>query len=262
MKISAFAAVLCLATSSVQAQTTLEAFKLGGDRAFLPVLFTQIKNDAARASMPLPRATTIGARVGAGGTAFLDEAGVPQGVTEIAGPIGLSMSAGLRYQPSPEELAKIEKAFQRFSTLVWNETWGDMYVKEVLILKAPATGYITLDRLPQKEGGYAYFNGPFVVSTNLLNLMDPETGIRILAAGMLHEFNHSMFLLPDEYPYEGEPDLPVKMCVMDPRSRVTGLCPHCQGLILDRFKKFLFPAGIDPKDWAARNPAPATSFIR
>lgn len=193
-------------------------------------------------------------------TIELDSRGVPSWVVDVEAPIALSIAAAIKEPAGPEELAKIEKAFRRFSALLWKGTWGNMHVERVLLRNGSTDGYVTLEKLPQKEGGYADFGGPFVVSTRLLDLLDEETGIRILAAGMLHEFSHSFLELHDEYPYEGEPYRPVTMCVMDPRSRRSTFCPHCQGRILERFTKIRFPADADPESWAAEHPAPETSF--
>ncbi|MBI5778418.1 MAG: hypothetical protein HZA49_03060 [Planctomycetes bacterium] len=98
-----------------------------------------------------------------------------------------------------------------------------------------------------------------------VNLLDiggrPDIGVRVFGAGILHEFNHSMFHLPDEYPYKSRSDKPLKKCVMDPRSRVTSLCADCENLILKRFAAFKFPAENERAGWADAHPAPEICFV-
>lgn len=192
---------------------------------------------------------------------ILDEKGVSNDYTQITPPVGLCLTAALNYQPTAEEMDKIKQSFQRFSLLVWNDTWGNMYIKKAVFKTNGTPGYISLEKLAREQGGHAYFGGVFTVSTNLLNISNPEMGKRIMAAGILHEFGHSMFHLPDEYPYKGQPDMPVRKCVMDPRSHSTVLCADCEQRILARFKNFHFPAEEQRKDWDKAHPVPETYFV-
>jgi hypothetical protein len=194
---------------------------------------------------------------------LLDEKGVPRNFAGQPAPIGLCMTVAIKYQAAPEDIAKIKNGFNRFSELIWNNTWGNMYIKKVTLKNNGDKGYITLAKLKKEEGGHAYFGGLITVGVNLLDIggeKNPDIGVRIFGAGILHEFNHSMFYLPDEYPYKGQPDKPVKQCVMDPRSRVTGICADCEQIILKRFNSFRFPAGVDAADWQKAHPAPAIYF--
>ncbi|MFA5794152.1 MAG: hypothetical protein WC980_03690 [Candidatus Brocadiia bacterium] len=192
---------------------------------------------------------------------ILDENGVSSDYTQITPPVGLCLTAALNYQPMDEEIDKVKQSFHRFSLLVWNDTWGNMYIKKAVFKTNATHGYISLEKLERGQGGHAYFGGVFTVSTNLLDIGNPEMGKRILAAGILHEFGHSMFHLPDEYPYKGQPDMPVRKCVMDPRSHYTGLCIDCEQRILARFKNFSFPAEEQKNDWDKSHPAPETYFV-
>ena len=193
----------------------------------------------------------------------LDEKGVPGDFASQAAPIGLCMTVAIKYQAGPEDIDKIKKGFTRFSELIWNDTWGNMYIKKAALVNNGDKGYISLAKLAREQGGHAYFGGLITVGVNLLDIGGGKSdiGVRVFGAGILHEFNHSMFRLPDEYPYKGQPDKPMKKCVMDPRSRVTTLCPDCQKLILAHFTGFKFPTGSEPVDWAKAHPAPDIYFV-
>ena len=194
----------------------------------------------------------------------LNEKGVPVDFASQAAPIGLCMTVAVKYNATPEDLAKIKAGFTRFSELIWQDTWGNMYIKKAVLVNNGDKEYISLAKLAPEQGGHAYFGGLITVGVNLLDIGGGKSdiGVRVFGAGILHEFNHSMFRLPDEYPYKGQPDMPLKKCVMDPRSRVTTLCPDCQNLILAQFTGFKFPAaGEQQADWAKAHPVPSIYFV-
>jgi hypothetical protein len=194
----------------------------------------------------------------------LDDKGIPKNFYSQAAPIGLCMTAAIKYNATPENIDKLKKGLQRFSQLIWNNTYGNMFIKKVILLNKSDKAYLALEKMAQSEGGYAYFGGLITVGVNLLDIggdKATEIGLKVFGAGILHEFNHSMFYLPDEYPYKGQTDKPVKKCVMDPRSRVTPLCADCEALILKRFPAFKFPAKGERADWLKTNPVPETYFV-
>jgi hypothetical protein len=192
----------------------------------------------------------------------LNEKGVPMDFVSQPAPIGLCMTVAIKYQAGSEDIDKIKKGFLRFSELIWHNTWGNMHIKKVVLANNGDNGYISLAKLDQEQGGHAYFGGLITVSSNLLNIGGKsDVGVRVFGAGILHEFNHSMFRLPDEYPYKGQPDKPMKKCVMDPRSRVTELCADCDNLILSRFTGFKFPSESERTDWDRLHPAPEIYFV-
>lgn len=192
----------------------------------------------------------------------LNEKGVPVDFASQAAPIGLCMTVAIKYNATPEDIGKIKAGFNRFSELIWQDTWGNMYIKKAVLVNNGDKEYISLAKLAPEQGGHAYFGGLITVGVNLLDIGGgkSDVGVRIFGAGILHEFNHSMFRLPDEYPYQGQPDKPVKKCVMDPRSRVTTLCPDCQNLILARFTGFKFPPESEQADWPKTHPVPGIYF--
>lgn len=194
---------------------------------------------------------------------LLDERGVPKNIYAQPSPVGLCMTVPMKYKATNEDIQKVEKGFERFNDLVWHNTWGNMYVKKVILLDNSDKGYITLEKLSDKKGGHAYFGGILTVGVNLLDIGgdNKDIGVRVFGAGLLHEFNHSMFYFPDEYPYEGQPDMPIKKCVMDPRSRVTTLCPDCEKLSLQKFASFKFPAEAERAEWDKTHPAPGIMFL-
>jgi hypothetical protein len=194
---------------------------------------------------------------------ILDEKGVPNDFASQPAPIGLCMTVAVKYNATAEDIEKIKKGFARFSELIWQNTIGNMFIKKMMLLNNGDKGYATLAKLAPEQGGLAYFGGLITVGVNLLDIGAGKTdvGVRVFGAGILHEFNHSMFYLPDEYPYKGQPDKPLKKCVMDPRSRVTTLCPECQALILARFTGFKFPPGSEHADWAKSHPVPEIYFL-
>ncbi|MBI5778417.1 MAG: hypothetical protein HZA49_03055 [Planctomycetes bacterium] len=61
---------------------------------------------------------------------ILDEKGVPADFASQAAPIGLCMTAAIKYDAAPEDIEKIKKGFTRFSELIWHNTWGNMRVKK------------------------------------------------------------------------------------------------------------------------------------
>ncbi|MBI4835151.1 MAG: hypothetical protein HY811_10125 [Planctomycetes bacterium] len=194
----------------------------------------------------------------------LDENGVPKIFYSQAAPVGLCMNAAIKYDATPEDIDKLKKGLQRFSQLIWNDTYGNMFIKKVILLNNGDKAYLTLEKMAQNQGGHAYFGGLITVGVNLLDIggdKSPDIGLRVFGAGILHEFNHSMFHLPDEYPYKGQPDKPVKKCVMDPRSRITPLCADCEVLILKRFPSFKFPAEAERAAWPKANPVPEIYFV-
>ena len=193
----------------------------------------------------------------------LNEKGVPMDFASQAAPIGLCMTVAINYQAMPEDIGKIKAGFARFSELVWHNTWGNMYIKKAVLINSSDKGYITLAKLAKEQGGHAYFGGLITVGVNLLDIGGGKSdiGVRVFGAGILHEFNHSMFHLPDEYPYKGKLDKPLKKCVMDPRSRLTKLCPDCEGLILKRFASFKFPDETVRAEWSNTHPVPEIYFL-
>lgn len=195
----------------------------------------------------------------------LDEKGVPADFHSQPAPIGLCMTVALKYGASEADIDKIKKGFHRFSELIWRNTFGNMHIKKVVLINNNAgPGYITLARLKKEEGGHAWFGGVITVGVNLLDIggdKNPDIGLRVFGAGILHEFNHSMFRLPDEYPYQGQPDKPVKQCVMDPRSRQTGLCAECEAIILKKFTGFRFPPESERAGWSESRPVPEIYFM-
>ncbi|HLD36576.1 MAG TPA: hypothetical protein VJC37_07620 [Planctomycetota bacterium] len=193
----------------------------------------------------------------------LNEKGVPMDFASQPAPVGLCMTVAINYQAAPEDINKIKAGFARFSELIWHNTWGNMYIKQSVLINNSGTGYITLAKLAPEQGGHAYFGGLITVGVNLLDIGGGKSdiGVRVFGAGLLHEFNHSMFQLPDEYPYKGKPDKPLKKCVMDPRNRLTTLCPDCENLILKRFTSFKFPGDPERADWGKSHLVPEIYFL-
>ncbi len=258
MTLPAFLIICSLTSPAASGQALPEAQKVSGDKAFNNPGLLEILSAKTPVRAPRERDAQQEESI-----VLLDENGVPPGIVELAGPIGLTLTVALKHDSTPDEQSRIKLALERFSTLLWNGTFGNMYVKKAVLRGNSEKGFLILDRLPPQEGGYAYYDKPFVVSVGLLDLggpANPDIGVRVLASGILHEFGHSMLHLPDEYPYEGEADLPLTACVMDRRSRKNNFCGHCEGLLLERFKKFRVPPQSDRADWAAQNPAPAVIF--
>jgi hypothetical protein len=228
---------------------------------------------------------------------ILNENGVKDDYTKLSPPVGLVMKVAIDYEPPADEMNKIKKALERVSLLIWQETWGNMYLAKAIIHKNTRDGYITLQKSPRdRPDTSGWFDGAFTVSTNLLNIAPakPEVGIRVMAAGLLHEFNHSMFHLPNEHPAnpsdsessrrkrdspdwaagqgclpsggrtcknrQGE-EMPKKKCIMDQRSRMTELCPDCENLIARRFTKWGFPVLEESTEWASKHPVPASEIV-
>lgn len=178
--------------------------------------------------------------------------GVPGDVTAIAAPVGLNLTAAVGYEADAETLAKIRDSIDAFSVLLWEKTCGNMYVKSVQLKNNSQDGYMHFEKL-EKLGGHAQFGGPFTVNTNLLDLDvksgKPGVGVRVLAAGIMHEFGHSMLRLQDEYGTTRE-------CIMHPQSRTKDFCQACKEELLNRFKLWRFPAEPEKADWLKTHPCP------
>ena len=143
------------------------------------------------------------------------------------------MKMTVDYGADKETLNQLKQSIELFASLLWNNTGGNMHLKKVVLLNNSKRGYVVFSRLPSGEGGHTNYDQPIVVSSNLLTVGPPGMGYSIVGAGLLHEFGHSMFYLPDEYN-----QMPVKDCVMDPRSRKFDFCPDCKNKIAERFKKW------------------------
>lgn len=198
---------------------------------------------------------------------LLTKQGVKSDYTVMSSPVGLNIDVAIDYDADGDEIEKIKKGIQRFSMLLWNNTYGNMYVNTAHLTDKKQNGYVNLRKMAQRQGGHARFGGVFTVNTALLNIgrnmNRPEVGLRVFAAGLLHEFNHSMFHLPDEYPYakKDKDIVPKKNCVMDPRSRTTVLCEDCQGRLLKRFKNWKFPQAKQREKWTSSNKVPDVKFV-
>ena len=186
----------------------------------------------------------------------LNAQGVPGDVTAIAPPVGLNLTAAVGYEADAETLTKIKDSIDAFSTLLWEKTYGNVYVKSVQLKNNSQDGYIHFENL-EKLGGHAQFGGPFTVNTNLLDLDiksgKPGVGVRVLAAGILHEFGHSMLRLQDEYGTTRE-------CIMHPQSRTKDFCPACKEELQNRFKLWRLPAESEKADWLKTHPCPKAAI--
>lgn len=183
---------------------------------------------------------------------LLDAQGVHLDYARIQPPVKLEMSAAVGYQAEPETMARVEESISQFAQLLWQATYGNMQVANVRLRNNSQDGYIHFEKL-EKLGGHAQFGGPFTVNTNLLDL-DKKTGkagmgVKVLGAGILHEFGHSMLRLKDEYGT-------TRKCIMHPQSRKTYFCASCRQELLERFPGWRFPPETEREKWAEQHPAP------
>ncbi|MBI4712561.1 MAG: hypothetical protein HY762_04575 [Planctomycetes bacterium] len=183
---------------------------------------------------------------------WLDAKGVHQDYTAMNPPVGLNLTAAIPLLRDAETIDKIKQSLEQFAGLLWADTFGQLYIKQVILRNNSQDGYIHFEKL-EKLGGHARFGGPFTVNTNLLDL-DQKTGrkgvgVKVLAAGIMHEFGHSMLLLKDEYGTTRE-------CIMHPQSRTSHFCESCEKELLDRFKNWKFPVGDERAKWVNQNKVP------
>lgn len=183
---------------------------------------------------------------------WLDAKGVHQDYTAMNSSVGLNLTAAIGYEADAESIDKIKQSLEQFASLLWADTFGQLYIKQVILRNNSQDGYIHFEKL-EKLGGHARFGGPFTVNTNLLDL-DQKTGrkgvgVKVLAAGIMHEFGHSMLLLKDEYGSTRE-------CIMHPQSRTSHFCESCEKELLTRFKNWKFPVGNERAKWANQSKMP------
>ena len=196
---------------------------------------------------------------GAVGTdgSLLGPEGIKEDYKNMVPPVGVSLIAGVGYKADQETLDKIKQSLERFAQLLCSDTYGNMYLKKAIVRNNSKESYIHFEKLA-KLGGHARFGGTFTVNTNLLDL-DKRTGqagmgIRVLGAGIMHEFGHSMLLLKDEYGTK-------RKCVMHPQSRTTTFCPSCHEELLSRFTNWKFPVQAKRADWLKKNNVPEPVII-
>jgi DNA-directed RNA polymerase subunit RPC12/RpoP len=194
------------------------------------------KCDACKQTLAKKKACSLGGNsphIRESKDTMLDEKGLKQKYTQLNPPVALSMRMVIDYEADKETIAQLKQSIEFFATILWNNTGGNMYLQKAVLANKAKTGYVVFSRLPSGEGGHTNHDQAMVVSSNLLTVGPPGMGYSIVGAGILHEFGHSMFYLPDEYKKE-----PVKECVMDPRSRKFDLCQDCKDLIAERFKQW------------------------
>lgn len=194
------------------------------------------KCDACKQSLSRKKACSLGGNfphIRESKDAMLDEKGLRQKYTQLKPPVALSMKMAIDYEADKETVAQLKQSIEFFAMLLWNNTAGNMYLQKTVLINKGKNGYVVFSRLPAGSGGHTNYDQAMVVSSNLLTIGPPGMGYTIAGAGILHEFGHSMFYLPDEYKQE-----PIKECVMDPRSRKVDFCQDCKDKIAERFKKW------------------------
>ncbi|MFA5794099.1 MAG: hypothetical protein WC980_03420 [Candidatus Brocadiia bacterium] len=183
---------------------------------------------------------------------ILDAQGVHADYTQMASPVGLTMTGAVGYQADSETLTKINESMTQFSKLLWQATCGNIKLDVVWLRNNSQDGYIHFEKL-EKLGGHAQFGGPFTVNTNLLDIDKkmgkPGMGVKVLAAGIFHEFGHSMLRLQDEYNTD-------RVCIMHPQSRTVTFCVSCQKELLERFPLWRFPPESERAGWDEQHPVP------
>ena len=205
-------------------------------------LFVLASCQQATINMPLPQQDV-----------YIGSDGIKTDYTVIQPSVGLALTAAIAYEADKETIQKIEDSLEAFSQLLWQDTFGQMYIKTVVLRNNSQNGYIHFEKLTEL-GGHAIFGGPFTVNTNLLDLDKkigkPGVGVKVLAAGIMHEFGHSMFYLKDEYGT-------TRQCIMHPQSRTTTFCISCEKELLERYNKWKFPPEAARAGWPAAHPKPA-----